>query len=159
AVGILRRGSITGDEEWNRADELLRQAIARDPSFALAHAWLSLSIVASAHADPSFCERALTLAERALALQPDLPEAHAAMGVFRAGCRGDFPSAVAEIRLAARGLQNDAYLTTEMGRVLWQAGEENAALQMYKRAFDLEPRSFRAAFLLASYAGATGTFA
>jgi serine/threonine protein kinase/Tfp pilus assembly protein PilF len=157
-VAILRRGSLAVDEEWKRADEMLEHAIARDPSFALAHAWLALSVAAGSHANSSFCERAASLSQRALALQADLPEAHAAVGMFRANCQGDFANSVAELRLAAQGLQNDAYLATEMGQVFWRAGDESAALQMYKRAFDLDPRSFRSAFLLASYAGATGAF-
>jgi len=158
AVAILRKGSISGDEEWKLADEMLEHAIARDPSFALAHAWLALSVAHSAHAAPTYCERALKLSDRALALQPDLSEAHAAVGVFRANCRGDFESATAELRLASSGLRNDAYLMTEMGQVFWKAGDETMALQMYKRAFDLEPRSFRSAFLMAVYAGAAGAF-
>jgi serine/threonine protein kinase len=159
AVEILRRGSLASDEERQHADEMLEQAIARDPSFALAHAWLALSVVTSSHGAPSSCERARTLSERALALQPDLAETHAAIGMFRANCRGDFASAIAELRLAARGLQNDVHLMTEMGDVFWRAGDETGALHMYKRAFDLDPRSFRSALLFASHAGATGAFA
>ena len=159
AVAILRKGSLATDEERKRADDMLEQAIARDPSFALAHAWLALSVVAGSHADPSSCAREQTLSERALALQPDLPEAHAAIGMFRATCQGDFARAIDELRLAARGLQNDAHLMTEIGQVLWRGGDETAALQMYKRSFDLDPRSFRSALLWASYAGAAGAFA
>jgi TolB-like protein/Tfp pilus assembly protein PilF len=159
AVAIVRKVSLATDEDWKRADEMLKQAIARDPSFALAHAWLALSMVAGSHGDPSFCGRAQTLSERATELEPDLPEAHAAVGMFRANCRGDFAGAIVELRLAARRLQNDAYLATEMGQVFWRAGDEPSALQMYRRAFDLDPRSFRPALLWASYAGATGAFA
>ena len=159
AVDILRRGSLAADEERKRADDMLEQAIARDPSFALAHAWLALSVVAGSHADPLSCAREQKLSERALALQPDLPEAHAAIGMFLATCQGDFASAFGELRLAERGLQNDAHLMTQMGQVFWRAGEETTALQMYKRAFDLDPLSFRSALLWASHAGATGAFA
>jgi eukaryotic-like serine/threonine-protein kinase len=159
AVAILRKGSLAGDEQWKRADELLEQAIARDPSFALAQAWLALSVVSGAHLGPAYCDRARALAERALALEKDLPEAQAAVGVVRGACTGDFPDAVRELRRAEPGLRNDGYFMTELAQVFWRAGDENVAVEMYKRAFELDPLSFRSAFLLASYAGAIGSFA
>jgi eukaryotic-like serine/threonine-protein kinase len=158
AVAILRSGSLAGDEQLKRADEMLEQAIARDPSFALAQAWLALSVVVSAHLGPAYCDRARALAERALALEHDLPEAQAAVGVVRATCTGDFPEAVRELHSAQARLRNDGYFTTEIAEVFWRAGEENVAVEMYKRAFELDPRSFRSAFLLAIHAGAIGSF-
>lgn len=92
AVVILRDGSLAGGEQWKHADELLERALARDPSFALATAWLSLSTAAAAHMGPAYCEKAGTLAEHALAVQPDLPEAHAGpllcLAPFRPTFRG-----------------------------------------------------------------------
>ncbi len=158
AVTILRSGSLGGDEQWKRADEMLEQAIARDPSFALAQAWLALSVVAGAHMGPAYCERAQALAQRALVLEPNLPEALAAAGVVRGSCTTELPDALRELRIAAKGLQNDAYFQTEMARVFWRAGDEAVGVEMYKRAFELDPRSFRSAILLASYASAIGDF-
>ncbi len=158
-AGDERTGSLGGDEQSKRADELLEQAIARDPSFALAHAWLALSVVSGAHLGPAYCDRARALAERALALEKALPEAQAAVGVVRGACTGDFPEALREVRRAQAGLRNDGYFTAEMAQVFWGAGEENVAVEMSKRAFELDPRSFRSALLLASYTSAIGSFA
>ena len=159
ALTLLRQGALARDPHWKQADEFLEQAVARDPSFALAHAWLAISAATGSRAGRPFCERARMLSERALTLGPDLPEAHAAVGVVDANCKGDFQNAVREIRIAERVLQNDAYLRTEFGQVFWRAGDESTALEMYKRAFDLDPRSFRAAFLLATHASSMGAFA
>ena len=158
AVALLREGSLTGDAEWKRADELLGQAIARDPSFALAMAWLSMSLSAGAHMGPAWCERAGTLARRALALDPRLPEALTASGVFRAACTADLPAALEELRLAEKALPNDPYLKTQIAIALRGAGDERTAVETFRRASDLDPRSFRTAYLLANYAGGMGAF-
>ena len=157
AVALLREEAMP-DAQWNSANDLLGQAIARDPSFALAMAWLSISATEGAHMGPGWCERAGTLAQRALALDPHLPEARAAIGAFRAQCTRDFASALSDLRIAEKTLPNDPYLKTNIGRALWRAGDENSAVEAYRNAFDLDPRSLRAAYLFAHFAGAIGAF-
>ena len=68
------------------AVEMLERAVELDPEFAVAHAVLS---EATLHAlslrydfTPERLEKARSSAERALALQPDLPEGHRALGWY-----------------------------------------------------------------------------
>src|SRR5262249_29466963 len=69
-----------------KAEQALQQATARDPNFALAFALLSqVETVLGDEYEPKVAERfekAKELADQALRLEPDLPEAHMAMGRY-----------------------------------------------------------------------------
>jgi len=160
AVAILRESVAggPGGEEWKRAEELLGQAIARDPSFTLAIAWLSLSASTGPHLGPAQCEKAGALAARARERDPHLPEAVAASGIFRAVCTTEFQDALDQLHQAERALPNDPFIKTGIAVALWRAGDEKTGVETFRRAFDLDPRSFRSAYLYGLYAGWVGAF-
>src|SRR2546421_3614659 len=103
-------------ENWKdtllQAVRFLDEAIARDPNFALAYCWRTI-----AHDDlywngldrtPARIELAQASATRALALAPDLGEAHLAQAlVFYHGKR-DYNRAFQELALASHTLPNSA---------------------------------------------------
>src|SRR5215472_9776601 len=70
----------------DRADALYRQALARDPNFAVAAAELARSRLSRhwgvSHLAPAELEEVKSLIDRALELAPNSPEAHLALGVF-----------------------------------------------------------------------------
>jgi serine/threonine-protein kinase len=72
-------------ESLQRARECLDQSLALDPQFALPYVGLADIHIASASvggmASREAIPRARTLAQRALELDPDLPEAHAMLGI------------------------------------------------------------------------------
>src|SRR5216117_2536859 len=73
-------------EAYDRADAFYRQALARDPNFAEAAAELARSRL-SRHWNvsplaPAELEEVKSLIDRALALAPNSPEAHFALGLF-----------------------------------------------------------------------------
>jgi TolB-like protein len=80
------RGSYTNTlEELQTAIGHLARAVERDPGFALAHAWLSqVSMQIYNLFDPQllWLQRSEEHCERALALDPELPEAHWARAVI-----------------------------------------------------------------------------
>jgi len=159
ATLLFRSSSGTPSEEIrNRATEMMEGAVARDPSFALAHAWLAMAAADYAHSSPGACEKAAAESRRALELQPDLPEAHAAVGVYLSLCKHD-PRAVPELRAAERGLPNDAFFSGEAGRAFWLSGEENASIDLLRRVADVDPRSFAANATLTTFALRAGRFA
>jgi len=68
-------------EENQAGMALIRQALARDSSYAEAWAMLARRYFFSAvFGDPAYLDSATTLARKALALRPDLDEAYATMG-------------------------------------------------------------------------------
>jgi TolB-like protein/Tfp pilus assembly protein PilF len=75
-----------------RSESVFRQAIARDENFAPPYAGLAVSLFINR--GPDLNDEALQAAERALELDPDLAEAHAAMGLILSELDMDFDRAV-----------------------------------------------------------------
>jgi TolB-like protein/DNA-binding winged helix-turn-helix (wHTH) protein len=84
--------------------DLLQQAIARDPNYALAWAALADSLIAIGdveEVDPAaYIPRARDAALKALQLDPSLAEPHAALGMVAAHYDYDWPSAEREYKKA-----------------------------------------------------------
>jgi TolB-like protein/Tfp pilus assembly protein PilF len=88
-------------ESLERSRECLEQAIALDAEFALPYVGLADHYFSHCHfgAASEFVPRARRLAERALALDPDLPEAQGMLGVLST-CTYDWPEAGRMLGLA-----------------------------------------------------------
>jgi serine/threonine protein kinase/tetratricopeptide (TPR) repeat protein len=80
------------------------QAIAADPEYALAHAGLAdCYLVMAVYSVKPYSEahpKALALAERALELDPELPEAHLSLGAIKTLIEWDWPSGEAYLTRA-----------------------------------------------------------
>ena len=91
-------------ESLQRARECLDQALALDPQFALPYVGLADIHIASAAvggmASSEAMPRARTLAQRALELDPDLPEAHAMLGIVAGHYEMDWNEAGRRFHLA-----------------------------------------------------------
>src|SRR3954470_8246918 len=125
-----------------QAEQLYERALQLDPSFALAcasYSRLQSWIYHTYEPTPQRKEKARALAERALQLQPDLPEAHLALGfAFYYGER-DYARALAEFALAQNGLPNEAEVYLAIGAIQRRQGrweESNANLE---KAASLSP--------------------
>src|SRR5438876_4337634 len=95
-----------------KAEPLFEQAIKLDPNFALAFAGLSMVESWLYHASdqvPARREKARLNTDDALRLQPDLPEAHLALGFSYYYGDRDYERALAEFEIARRRLPNDAH--------------------------------------------------
>src|SRR5438309_7764034 len=93
----------------SKAEPLFEQAIKLDPNFAAAFAGLSMVESWAYHSFdpvPVRREKARSNAEEALRLQPDLPEAHLALGFSYYYGDRDYQRALAEFEIAKRGLPN-----------------------------------------------------
>ena len=93
-----------------QAAQLYERALQLDPNFALAAAsysrlqsWVYHTFEPTADRR----EKSRALADRALQLQPDLPEGHLALGFSIYYVDRDFDRALAEFALAQKGLPND----------------------------------------------------
>jgi tetratricopeptide (TPR) repeat protein len=85
-------------------------------------------------------ERARALAQRALQLQPDLPEAHLAMGFSLYYGDNNFDGALKEFEIAQRDLPNEAEVYLALGAIQRRQGkwpESNASLE---KAASLDPK-------------------
>jgi len=71
----------TGERQQNlRAIELLTKAVSLDPTFAVAHTRLAYrTFFLGYYEDPKYVDQSITIAQRAIELDPGLPAAHMAL--------------------------------------------------------------------------------
>lgn len=143
---------LKGRHHWNRrtADDLhqavvyFTQAVALDPSYALAYAGLAESYsllpeYAWAPA-PEMFRKADEAARRALALDPSLGEAHAVSGLINMD-RLHFPEAEQELKRAVDLSPGNASVHQWYGLALTFRGDVRGGLDEMKKARDLDPLS------------------
>src|SRR5207247_5266366 len=109
-----------------QSEQLYARAIQLDPTFALAIARYSLLeswIVHTFERTTERREKARALAQQALQLQPDLPEAHLAMGFSLYYGDNDFAAALKEFQIAQRGLPNEAEGYLAIGAIQRRMGQ------------------------------------
>jgi serine/threonine protein kinase/TolB-like protein/Flp pilus assembly protein TadD len=132
-------------ETYDRAASFYRQALARDPNFALAYAGLAynrlyrhwyVSRLTSAQ-----LEEVRSNVERALAIAPDSPEAHLAMGIFHYWGRHDFDTALREFDRAIELQPNNSDTISFRAAIYRRRGEWRQALAEFERAMELDPRA------------------
>ena len=133
-------------EDTRKAIGYYEEAIRLDPRYALAYAKLSLAVgnLANAYGDLSMKEReeanakARVSAQKALALDPNLAEAHRAQGVTLSD-HFNFVEVEAEFRRALELAPQDAAIISNLGNVMSTFGRFDEALPLLKRAIALDP--------------------
>ena len=130
-----------------KAADLYSGAIAADPDFALAYARLSYLKAYGywrlTDRNPKALEAALAAATHALALQPDLPEAHLAMGYVHYWGHRDYAAALAEFAIARASLPNDSNVIASIAFVHRRQGDLSGAIAELEQAAALNPRDTR----------------
>jgi len=120
------------------------RAVEADPDFALALAHLSIENIhmywTMDHNDARR-EKAASAVQRALELQPELPEAHLAMAWFHYQGHLDYESALRELEIAEQGLPGDADLLFTRSVIYTRMGKLDQALPSWERAVELDPRN------------------
>jgi len=123
--------------------QLYEKAIALDPQYADAYAWLSYTYwrewVSRVSTDPQTLERALTLVHQALALDDSLPIAHSLLGYVQAQ-QQQYDQAIAEEERAIALDPNNADSYARQADVLNLAGRSEDALRSMEQAMRLNPR-------------------
>jgi TolB-like protein/Tfp pilus assembly protein PilF len=132
-------------ESFDQAASWYQQAIAHDPSFALAMARLVESRMLRHWYFEKLSDAELTeirtMAERALGLAPDLAEAHVALGVFYYFAYRQFEKALAEFGRAMQLQPNNSTALRSSAFVHRRQGQWGRALDELKRCLELDPRS------------------
>lgn len=128
-------------ENFHRAVDLLEQAVAIDPNFALAHAGLAEAYGFGGGTGLTRAERAAKIeaaAERAIQLDPELAEAHNAMAAVK---RTKWEWAEAERRSQMAIALNPNLAQARAGYALHLnlTGRNTEALAEVKRARELDP--------------------
>jgi TolB-like protein len=131
-------------EIYDRAATFYRQALARDPNFVLAYARLAHSRLFRHwyinRLTAVELEDVKSNIERALAIAPDSPDAHFALGLFHYWDRHDFDSALREFDRAIELQPSNSVSREFRAAVYRRRGEWRHALAEFERAAELDPR-------------------
>src|SRR6266699_561523 len=150
AYDAYLRGRVLGDREFDPANgrksvRLYEQAVALDSNFALAYDWLSVGYVwmYQNHMDraPDLVTRAKAALDRALRLDRNLPESHAALGMFYLNVLGDKDKALQEYTRARRMRPSDPWFPALIAAIDEAKGRWNEALAYRREAVALDPRN------------------
>jgi TolB-like protein/tetratricopeptide (TPR) repeat protein/tRNA A-37 threonylcarbamoyl transferase component Bud32 len=130
--------------DFRLAIDALEKAVVADPKFALAYARLS-----QAHTElfwfngdrsPERLQKARAAADRALALDPSLPAAHLAMGVYYYHGFLDYDNALAHLSEAEKIRPNDFEAVFYKAAIQRRQGKWKDATDNMRRSLELEPR-------------------
>jgi TolB-like protein/DNA-binding winged helix-turn-helix (wHTH) protein/Tfp pilus assembly protein PilF len=132
-------------EAARKSIEYSEQAIRLDPGYAQAHAGLALSYAMLTYMGAAPGEArasAKAAAERAIALDDDLAEAHVALGAVLFLYEKDWTGAEREFRRALSLNPSDSDARLRLASSLAAAGKVEEAVAEIKRARQLDPLSF-----------------
>src|SRR5947208_14538684 len=149
----LAAGLTTDFSNVESAARSFQESVTLDPNFALAWAYLS-SALSSAYwngidSTPTRLAAAKDAADRAVALDPNLPETHLALGYYRYYGLRDFRGAFAEFQLAEKSLPNDVGVLRAIGLIQRRFGHWDETIAVIRHVIALDPRNTEAAGILA----------
>ena len=136
---------VGNQQEMDKSVDYFQQAVARAPQYALAHAGLAEAYTRQAFLRAIEREEPLRKAraavDHALELDPDLAEAHTALGLVHFYFEWDWAGAQAELR---RGLElnpGSRAVQEEYGWFLTAMGRLDEGLAQSRKAAELDPLS------------------
>jgi serine/threonine-protein kinase len=131
-------------EKLRQSEQLYERAIELDPNFALAiahYSQLESWILRKSLRTPERREKARTLAERALQLQPDLPEAHLARGFSYYYGDNNYDSALKEFEIAQRALPSESEVYLAIGAIQRRQGKWTESSANLEKSAALDPKN------------------
>src|SRR5437588_2271983 len=140
----IARNPDTLLEDLNKSEQFYVQAITLDPNFALAHARLASTRAQIYHYyEPldSWKSKALAEAQLALRLQPNLAEAHLALGQCAYWLDQDYDRALTEFGAAAALSPSDAEIGRLIASIKRRQGKWQESLQEYERVQKTDPQN------------------
>ena len=131
-------------EDYKTAEQLYMQAIALDPDFALAHARLASVYAGIFHyyePTDAWKTKARTEAETALRLQPNLAEAHFALGQCIYWMEKDYDRALEQFEIASRLSPSSGDTDRLIAAIKRRQGKWEESLEAYERVAKLDPQN------------------
>lgn len=150
AYDFYLRGNMYFNRGWEERDlrlaiTMYEKAVELDSVFALALAMLS-----RAHSGMYWdyydrtderTEKAKKAVDRALQIEPNLPQAKLALGVYYYSLL-DYDKALEHYKIALRSQPNNSELIAAIAGVHRRKGNLDQAIDNYVKAFELDPRSY-----------------
>src|SRR6059058_195554 len=147
---LTRPDRLRTDTE--KAEQLFERATRLDPNFAGAFAalgWVEDWMYHTFDPTPARKAKARAAAEEALRLEPELPEAHLALGFYHYYCERDYQRALDEFAIARKSLPNSADVYLAIGAIQRRQGKWAESTANMEKAASLSPKD---AFLLMNLA-------
>ncbi|MEY2438628.1 MAG: hypothetical protein QOI34_13 [Verrucomicrobiota bacterium] len=129
---------------WEEAEAFLEKAVALDPKFAVARvgvANLTLSLFLVFEPRPEFKTRAWTEIQETLRLNPNMGEAHEALGLYFDRIDLNYEAAQKEYEIARSTMPNNSTLIRRIGLMHRRQGRWREGLAEVERAASLDPRN------------------
>ena len=131
-------------QKFLQSEQLYERALQLDPNFALAAAvsrnWRAGFITIPTRRTRAR-DKARTLADRTLQLQPDLPEGHLALGFAYYYGDSDFEAAEREFKIAQKGLPNESEVYLALGAIQRRQGRWAESTANLEKAAELNPNA------------------
>jgi TolB-like protein len=135
-------------EDYRKSVGFFDQAIGLDSNYALAYAeraeawtWIADQ---SGEKQKEAWAAAASDAEKAVAIDPHLAEAHAALGWVRSFAQWNFVDGLAELRRAKQLSPGNATANDLLARVVVYLGQIEEAEKLAREAIDLDPLTYQA---------------
>ena len=156
AYDLYLRGREYGELGWRSSDsggfeqaiQMFERAIEIDPNFALAHVHLANSHLRmyffGADRSEERLARARSSAERAIELQPDLPEALESLALYYYWGFLDYDRAVEILEIIQRARPN--LVPNLLGYIKRRQGKWEEAVETMIKSFELDPRYSQLAY-------------
>jgi len=136
---LNQKGHGSGDAANSEAAKYFREAITDDPSFAPSYVALANTYEALLRPSVEAHAAMKTAAEKALALDPSLPEAHVVFATVMSD-EWQWAAAERELRQAIALNPNSVDAHLELGMFLQGTGRVPEAFTEYQQAQELDPR-------------------
>ena len=140
----IERNPDTLLEDYKAAEQLYMRAIELDPKFALAHARLASTCAEIFHFyEPTdvWRPKAYAEAEIALRLQPNLAEAHFALGQCIYWMDQDYDSALKQFEIASRLSPNSGDIRRLIAAIKRRQGKWQQSLEEYEKVAKIDPQN------------------
>ncbi len=136
--------SASDPPSFRKALGFYEQAVALDPDFSQAWARASMAsslLYSNSTLTPQLAERARQAAEKAVALAPNRPEGYLALGAYQQFVAADSSRALELYTKGQRLATTNAELLTSSARAEVSLGRWDAAVEHFRQAERLDPRS------------------
>jgi tetratricopeptide (TPR) repeat protein len=130
-----------------KSAQMFEKACELDTNFALAFAWQALEYMAvyrrSEANQDVYLQKYKIAIQKAEAFQPIIPEVNIAKGVYFYNAKNDLVEALKEGEMANSKRPNDPFILMQLGNFYLDNRNYLKALELYEKAFELDPRSIK----------------
>jgi TolB-like protein/tRNA A-37 threonylcarbamoyl transferase component Bud32/Flp pilus assembly protein TadD len=131
------------DKDLRLAVRMFEKAIARDPDFALAYAWLAKAFMNLYWFEPYddtdyiLLAKARSAVDKAFKLSPGLPEAHVALGEYYYHGHIDYDHALEQFKIAQKSLKNNTELLDGIAAIQRRQGKWEQSVLNFRKSLEI----------------------